>query len=133
MHPGFLDLLCCPQTRQPLTLDASEIGPGGMIRSGLLRTPSGNEYPILRGIPRFVAAEQYATSFGYEWTRWPRLQFESENVGRPMAGWTTNMWERITNTTEDAVRDRTVVEFGCGPGRFLDVVRKKGARRSGST
>jgi SAM-dependent methyltransferase len=131
MHPQFLELLCCPKTGELLALEAAEYGDIGMIRTGVLRTRSGNAYPVVRGIPRFVDAEQYATSFGFEWTRWPKVQFESENVGRPMAGWTTRMWERITNANEDAVRDRTVVEFGCGPGRFLDVVRRKGGKAVG--
>src|SRR3954452_10615301 len=44
-----------------------------------------------------------------------------------MAGHTTRMWERITGITDDGVRGRMIVDFGCGPGRFLDVVRRKGA------
>src|SRR3954452_7101798 len=43
-----------------------------------------------------------------------------------MAGHTTRMWERITGITDDGVRGRMIVEFGCGPGRFLDVVRRRG-------
>src|SRR5947208_8448657 len=131
MHPQFLELVCCPKRGEPLALEALEYGACGMIRTGVLRTHSGNGYPIIRGIPRFVDTERYATSFGFEWTRWPKVQFESENVGRPMAGWTTRMWERITNANEDAVRARTVVEFGCGSGRFLDVVRRKGGKAVG--
>jgi SAM-dependent methyltransferase len=54
------------------------------------------------------------------------VQFEDENIGRPFAGHTTRMWEAITAATEDEIRGQTIVEFGCGPGRFLDVVRRKG-------
>jgi SAM-dependent methyltransferase len=61
-----------------------------------------------------------------EWNRWPRTQFEFENIGRPMEGHTTRMWERITHVAPQDVCDRTIVEFGCGPGRFLDVIRSKG-------
>ena len=92
----------------------------------MLRTECGREYPIVRGIPRFVPGERYADSFGYEWHRWPRAQFESENVGRPMEGHTTRMFERITEVDGEKINGRTIVEFGCGPGRFLDVVRRKG-------
>jgi SAM-dependent methyltransferase len=79
----------------------------------------------VRGVPRFVSAEHYASSFGYEWGRWPRVQFESANVGRPMAGHTTRMWERVTGVSDRQVNGQRIVEFGCGPGRFLDVVRRK--------
>src|SRR3954468_11188570 len=126
MHPKFLPFLCCPESREPLTLHADRTLASGMVLSGELRSASGKRYPIVRGIPRFVAAEQYASSFGFEWTRWPRVQFESENVGRPMEGHTTRMWERITGAGLGDVAGKTIVDFGCGPGRFLDVVRRKG-------
>lgn len=126
MHPKFLDVLCCPETGEPLTLEIREQQVNGLVTTGALVTHSGRSYPIVRGVPRFVDAEAYADSFGVEWNRWPRTQFEFENVGRPMEGHTTRMWERITGVSPDDVRDRTIVDFGCGPGRFLDVVRSKG-------
>src|SRR5688500_10532858 len=101
MHPKFLDLLCCPSTGEPLTLVADETRDNGMVWAGVLRTPSNREYPIVRGVPRFVSEELYASSFGFEWSRWPRVQFEAENVGRPMAGHTTRMWGRITGAVPD--------------------------------
>lgn len=131
MHPQFLEYLQCPKTGERFQLKAEARNLHGMVETGLLETGTGSRYPIVRGIPRFVAAEKYSASFGYEWNRWPRVQFEAENAGRPMAGWTTRMWEQITNVNEDAVRDRSVVEFGCGPGRFLDVVRRKGGKAVG--
>src|SRR5688500_6967926 len=128
MHPQFLKFLCCPETGESLSLLVEETrGPSGMVWNGSLRTASGRAYPIERGVPRFVSREQYASSFGFEWTRWPRVQFESENVGRPMAGHTTRMWERITGAAGlDRVAGKTIVDFGCGPRRFLDVVRREG-------
>jgi SAM-dependent methyltransferase len=127
MHPKFLNLLCCPDTGESFALIADETRENGMVWAGVLRTPSGMEYPIVRGVPRFVKRELYASSFGFEWTRWPRVQFESENVGRPMAGHTTRMWGRITGAVPDAdIAGKTIVDFGCGPGRFLDVVRRRG-------
>jgi SAM-dependent methyltransferase len=102
-----------------------------MVVSGVLINRSGHHYPIVRGIPRFVSAEQYAESFGYEWNRWPRTQFESENVGHPMAGHTTRMWEIITDVKKEKVQTKTIIEFGCGAGRFLDVVRRKGGQGVG--
>lgn len=129
MHPKFLPILCCPETGEALHLQDAYYDQYGLVRSGQLVTASGRSYPVVRGVPRFVAAERYAGSFGYEWTRWPRVQFEDQNIGRPMAGHTTRMWERITGVTGDQpaeVSGKMIVDFGCGPGRFLDVVRRKG-------
>ena len=66
-----------------------------MIITGVLSSEDGREYPIVRGIPRFVDQEQYSGSFGFEWSRWPRVQFEDENVGKPMEGHTSNMWRTV--------------------------------------
>ncbi len=126
MHPHFLDILACPSTGEPLTLNALECSPNGEIISGTLTSPSGKHYPIIRGIPRFVNAQDYAASFGLEWSIWPRLQFEAENLGKPMEGHTTHMWETIVGTNESQIRGKLIAEFGCGSGRFLDVVRRKG-------
>ncbi len=43
-------------------------------------------YAIRNGIPRFVSDEGYSHNFGYQWNRWAKVQFENENVGRPMEG-----------------------------------------------
>ena len=96
MHPKFLPLLCCPDTGESFTLEARVTLENGMVYAGALKTESGRSYPIVRGVPRFVERQDYSASFGWEWARWPRVQFESENVGRPMAGHTTKMWDRIT-------------------------------------
>lgn len=131
MHPKFQNLLCCPETKEPLHLKPAEVQSNGLVVSGELISPSGRSYPIVRGIPRFVSEEQYASSFGYEWNRWPRVQFEDANVGKPMAGHTTRMWEINTGAGNENLRGKTIVEFGCGPGRFLDVVRHKGGQAVG--
>src|SRR5687767_9554080 len=131
MHPKFLNILCCPETGEPLSLVAENTRPNGIVWTGTLSTRSGRMYPIIRGVPRFVSRELYASSFGFEWTRWPRVQFEAENTGRPMQGHTTRMWERIVGGDPSGIRGKTIVDFGCGPGRFLDVVRQKGGRAVG--
>ncbi len=127
MHPRFLDILCCPKTGAALKLRIDEVFEDGSIKTGTLITGSGeHSYPILKGIPRFVDKEVYARSFGYEWRKWSRVQFEAENVGGPMAGHTQKMFDAITGFSEQFLKDKLVVEFGCGPGRFLDIVRRRG-------
>lgn len=131
MHPQFLDYLRCPDSGEGLTLEADEQRANGIVVTGTLTSPNGRAYPIVRAIPRFVDGQQYVGSFGYEWQRWPRIQFESDNVGRPMQGHTTRMFDSITASAGKPFSGQTIVEFGCGPGRFLDVVRRRGARAVG--
>ena len=125
MHPRFLELLRCPRTGEPLTLSASRARANGTVLEGELKSASGASYPIVRGVPRFVTAESYAASFGTQWNRWPRIQFEAENTHGPMAGHTTRMWETVTGRP-GGLNGARIVEFGCGSGRFLDVVERRG-------
>ena len=127
MHVSFVEYFVDPKTKEPLVLEATE-SKGDFVESGFLKS-STNKYPIVRGIPRFVdyESQNYSKSFGYQWHRWPRVQFEAENVGKPMAGYTRKMWERITGITGD-LTGKTIVDIGCGPGRFSDVARSKGAK-----
>ena len=117
-----------PKTRAPLTLEVEREENGNVIEGRFVSSTA--QYPIVRGIPRFVdhRAPEYADSFGYQWTRWPSVQFESRNAGKPMEGYTRRMWETITGITDRLSRDQVVLDIGCGPGRFIEVARLKGAK-----
>lgn len=124
MKTDFLKLLACPVTGSSLTLTIEEEYANGTIKTGDLLSEEGVVYPIIRGIPRFVEAESYSKSFGYEWAKWPRVQFEDENQGKPMENHTEKMFYKATGFEKSALDKKVVIEFGCGPGRFLDVVRR---------
>lgn len=127
MHPKFASILCCPDTGGSLDLHVEETCANGTVETGYLRNLStGRVYPIVRGVPRFVSEELYADSFGFEWLKWSRVQFEDENAGGPMEGHTTGMFHERTQFAREDLTGSSAVEFGCGPGRFLDVVRRCG-------
>lgn len=123
MHKKFMKYLRCPRTGQELELTVDESRESGFIISGSLATAT-TTYPIINGIPRFVDAEYYTDSFGFEWTRFPDLQFDRNNLSNEFVGYTKNMFMQATGFSEFDMAGKTIVEFGCGPGRFLDVVRR---------
>jgi SAM-dependent methyltransferase len=125
MKIHHLTLLCDPDTREELTLEGAVFA-GDEIVSGSLRS-AHRTYPIIRGIPRFVDDEGYSDNFGYQWNRWARVQFEDHNVGVPMQGHTTRMFTEITRFSAERLRGKTVLDMGCGPGRFTDVALGMGA------
>ncbi len=127
MNSKFIDILRCPRTGSSLQLQVSGTDDDGSIKSGALTSECGtHQYPIINGIPRFVAKEHYTASFGFEWQKWSRVQFEAENAAGKMAGHTKRMFENLTGFSEQDLKGKLVVEFGCGPGRFIDIVRRHG-------
>lgn len=125
MKMKHLALLCDPITHEELELKEA-IYQGNEIIGGAL-VSSTSSYPIINGIPRFVLDQGYSDNFGFQWNRWARVQFEDQNIDRPMEGHTTGMFETITGFTPDTLRGKTVLDMGCGPGRFSDVALTMGA------
>jgi ubiquinone/menaquinone biosynthesis C-methylase UbiE/uncharacterized protein YbaR (Trm112 family) len=125
MKIEHLSLLCDPETHEDLTLEGATIKDNEII-SGML-VSSSNRYPIINGIPRFVENEGYSDNFGYQWNRWARVQFEDQNKGGPMENHTINMFKSISGLSGQALKGKTVLDMGCGPGRFTDVAKSMGA------
>ena len=81
-----------------------------------------NSYPIIDGIPRFVNEKNYTNSFGFQWGKWPLIQFESKNIGKPMEGHTRKMFNVITHHKLNDIKNKNLLlDCGCGAGRFIDI------------
>jgi len=81
-------------------------------------------YPVRNGIPRFVPESNYADSFGMQWNRFAKTQLDSFS-GHPISGerfWTATGWNKAD------MRDRWVLDVGCGSGRFAEVALSSGAQ-----
>lgn len=114
MNLDLLDILCCPDCRAALSLDAES----------LRCTACGRTYPIVNGVPRFVAAENYASSFGFQWNRFPRTQLDS-NSGVPIS---RDRFFAQSGWSAAELRGKRVLDVGCGSGRFAEVTLGTGAR-----
>ena len=99
---------------------------GSVLRvdSESLESPSGRRYPIVRGIPRFVRSEDYADTFGYQWTTFARTQLDSAN-GTTQS---RDAFLEKTSLSLDHFEGKTVLDVGCGMGRYAEVVAQAGAR-----
>lgn len=123
MKMSALKFLVCPSCKGDLDL-AVEMEHGPEVLHGTLSCRGcGAIYPILRGVPRFVQAGAYASSFGRQWNWFREVQLdshngtaESEETLRATTGW----------ATED-YRSRLVLDAGVGAGRFAEIAAKKGA------
>ena len=90
MKAWHLDLLRDPVTKGELKLEVT-LADGDEILEGVLRSEA-SAYRVSGGIPRFVENEGYSANFGWQWKKWAKVQYESENVGRPMEGWTETIF-----------------------------------------
>jgi SAM-dependent methyltransferase len=118
------DLLCCPSCQGDLALH-DETPEQAEVESGqLLCRPCNIGYPIVRGIPRFVSSDQYVGSFSYEWNRWNRVQLDVANGRRE----SEEAFAQKTGFAPEELKDKLVLDVGCGAGRFLDVASRWGAR-----
>ena len=112
----------CPKCRGDLTLSCTESGTE--IEAGFLACAACNKsYQIARGVPRFVPDEQYTDTFGRQWRRWSTTQHDSANGTTIFR----DRMERYTGWTPESMVGKVVIDAGCGPGGFIDVVRPHAA------
>ena len=75
MHILFRSYFQDPQNGLPLELTIIR-NKGDHIIEGAFSNKF-NSYPIIDGIPRFVISKNnYSNSFGFQWGKWPTIQFE---------------------------------------------------------
>lgn len=82
-----------------------------------------NKYPIINSIPRFVPQANYADAFGFQWNKFQKTQLDSFS-GAPI---TENRLKRCMENAWEDLKDREVLECGCGAGRFTEILLNKGA------
>jgi len=80
-------------------------------------------YPVTRGIPRFVEPENYAANFGRQWNEFRRTQLDSHS-GVPIS---RDRFLHYTGFTRAIMEGRTVLDAGCGAGRFAEIALGLGA------
>jgi 2-polyprenyl-3-methyl-5-hydroxy-6-metoxy-1,4-benzoquinol methylase len=89
-----------------------------------LRCEAGCIVPVVNHIPRFVDSSNYASGFGLQWKAFAKTQLDSY-TGTAIS---RNRLERCLNGSLDVLRGKTVLEVGCGAGRFTEVMLAAGVR-----
>ena len=91
--------------------------------NGHLISPRGESFPVIKGIPRFVPQDNYASAFGLQWNTFAKTQLDSHS----QLGITLERLERCIGYPVSGLKDKTVLEVGCGAGRFTELLVKSGA------
>ena len=96
---------------------------GSRIETGALQCSTcGRTYEIVRYIPRFVPMKNYASTFGLQWSKHARTQYDSY-TGSSVSGrrfFEETKWPR-------RMHGQVVLEAGSGSGRFTEIAASTGA------
>jgi len=91
---------------------------GGYVCPGCKRA-----YPNVLGIARFVDAQHYAASFGFQWHRYQKTQLDHDEVRESESHFLAK-----TALRPEDLKGKLVLDVGCGMGRFAEVATRWGAR-----
>ena len=119
---GMFVCLKCGASLRVASLRSEDIGTAEIVEGTLECESCHNVTPIVRNLARFVPSESYASSFGFQWNQFDRLQVDrhmSNDLSRDRFYKTTGWPERMEG--------QRILEAGCGAGRFTDVVLETGA------
>jgi 2-polyprenyl-3-methyl-5-hydroxy-6-metoxy-1,4-benzoquinol methylase len=106
-------LLRCPSCRRPLTQQGAGYNCSECARS----------IQSVNGVTRFVDAQNYADSFGFQWKRYARTQLDNNEVRD-----SEHHFRIKTGFEPHDLDGKLLLDVGCGMGRFADVATRWGAR-----
>jgi SAM-dependent methyltransferase len=107
-----LAILSCLSCRGTLRAEAA----------GLICAECQRRYPVVKGVVRFVDAQHYAGSFGFQWLTFRDTQLDNGESRRSESD-----FRRRTGFTPDDLAGKLVLDVGCGMGRFAEVATRWGA------
>jgi SAM-dependent methyltransferase len=84
-----------------------------------LRDTEGNVFPLLRGAFRMTLADNYTSSFGFQWNKFANTQIDRFQQDSDQSR------ERLLTVTgwqTENLKDKNILEVGSGAGRFSQVV-----------
>lgn len=111
--------LRCLEHALPLIADGARVEDSTSVTC-----PSGCTVPVLNHVPRFVDSSNYAAGFGLQWNAFRKTQLDSYTG-------TTISKDRLTRClggSLEVLHGRSVLEVGCGAGRFTELMLAAGAR-----
>lgn len=117
----LLEIIVCPGCKEKLRLE-NPVVVGGRVKTGtLLCAGCLKKYEVNNFIPRFIGSDSYVGNFSMEWTLHAKTQIDNTRSNESYA-----TFKEKTNFSEEEVRNRLVLDVGCGSGRFSDAALRMG-------
>lgn len=110
MDRKYLDYLRSPLTGEQLSVNGSN-----------LVDASGNIFPVVNDIPRFVEDSNYTDNFGFQWNVFSDVQIDKANSYEI----SENRFYESLNIRRGDLKGKRVLEVGSGAGRFTEILLKE--------
>lgn len=117
MKRRLVEHLRCTGCGGALSLSEAEAREDEVLEGELRCGRCPGSFPVVRGVPRFVPGEAYASSFGVQWNRWDLAQHDSFNGTEIFRG----RFMRYSGLDPESLSGKRLLDAGCGPGSFVDV------------
>jgi len=109
----LISLLRCPECGSELNWEPA----------GVRCQRCSEHYPVRNDVIAFVDSDDYAGSFGFEWSKYARTQLDHAR-----SQMSEEDFRRRTGFTPEQLKDKWVLDVGCGMGRFAEVASRWGAK-----
>ena len=114
--------MSCPKCSNELKILKKNVSFGEILKEGELSCENCNStFKVKNYIPRFIEnSKSEVVSFGYQWNSFPLNQIDNK----------TNLDESSirlfseTSLTPKNIKGKSVIEIGCGAGRFINIINK---------
>ncbi len=124
MKKQLLDILACPNCKSSFKLNVIKEDEGEIKEGKLICKRCRNVYLIKNYIPRFVKSDEYVDTFSFEWHKHKTTQLDSKRGSDE----SEETFKRKTGFDLNKLKDKLILDAGCGAGRFMEVVLKHGAK-----
>ena len=121
MRERLMDILVCPEDRNPLELLNPQYASGEIETASLRCVLCGKKYPVVHFIPRFVGEDNYAEIFGFQWNTFRTAQIDSGDYSGSL-----ETFRKKTEFSEAFVKGKRILDVGVGAGRYADLVSRWG-------
>jgi|SRR3989339_138754 len=124
MKLRYLKYYCCTRCKANHLMINKDIqfSSKELINGNLMCSNCNKIYSVENGIPRFVSAENYISSFSYQWNLHRTTQLDSY-TGLPIS---RNRLFDVTGWPEN-LEGQMILEAGSGAGRFSEILAQTGA------
>jgi len=130
MKKEILDILCCPNCKHDLRLFKKEEVNNEVIDGILKCADCQKSFEIIKSVPRMIVdledRRKLADGWGFEWEKKAEGKFEIDTLyGETEEGELNNFFD-LLGITPDDLRDKVILDAGCGCGRLTKALGEFG-------